>query len=37
MMSTLVQFGRSGFVGRFMSAASVARGERVVVRGPARR
>jgi hypothetical protein len=32
--SCLVQFGRSGFVGRFASAAALARGERVVVRGP---
>ncbi len=34
MSSTLVQFGRSGFVGRFASSAPVARGARVVVRGP---
>ena len=32
--SVLVQFGRSGFVGRFIAPAPVARGERVVVRGP---
>lgn len=32
--SCLVQFGRSGFVGRFSSAAALARGERVIVRGP---
>jgi cell fate regulator YaaT (PSP1 superfamily) len=32
--SALVQFGRSGFVGRFASAVPVARGERVIVRGP---
>ncbi len=32
--STLVQFGRSGFVGRFTSGAPLARGARVVVRGP---
>ena len=31
---TLVQFGRSGFVGRFASDAALARGTRVVVRGP---
>jgi len=29
----LIQFGRPGFVGRFHSATSLARGERVVVRG----
>lgn len=34
MTSTLVQFGRSGFVGRFASAAALARGARVIVRGP---
>lgn len=34
MTSCLVQFGKSGFVGRFASAAAVARGERAVVRGP---
>jgi hypothetical protein len=32
--SCLVQFGRSGFVGRFTATAAVARGERVIVRGP---
>src|SRR5262249_39645026 len=32
--SCLVQFGRSGFVGRFTSAAALPRGERVIVRGP---
>jgi hypothetical protein len=32
--SCLVQFGRSGFVGRFTAPAPIARGERVVVRGP---
>jgi hypothetical protein len=32
--SCLVQFGRSGFVGRFTAPAAVARGARVVVRGP---
>lgn len=32
--SCLVQFGRSGFVGRFATPAAVARGARVVVRGP---
>jgi cell fate regulator YaaT (PSP1 superfamily) len=32
--SCLVQFGRSGFVGRFTAPGPVARGERVVVRGP---
>ncbi|MCI0699515.1 MAG: hypothetical protein L0241_00320 [Planctomycetia bacterium] len=31
--SCLVQFGRSGFVGRFTSSEPVARGERVIVRG----
>jgi cell fate regulator YaaT (PSP1 superfamily) len=30
----LVQFGRSGFVGRFTAPAAVPRGERVIVRGP---
>lgn len=34
MTSCLVQFGKSGFVGRFASAVAVARGARVVVRGP---
>lgn len=34
MTSCLVQFGRSGFVGRFATTETVARGERVVVRGP---
>ncbi|MBM3981292.1 MAG: hypothetical protein FJ304_13585 [Planctomycetes bacterium] len=36
MISYLVQFGRSGFVGRFAAPpnAAVARGARVVVRGP---
>ncbi len=34
MISCLVQFGRSGFVGRFTSAVTPARGERVIVRGP---
>ena len=34
MTSTLVQFGRSGFVGRFAAPAAVPRGARVVVRGP---
>ena len=34
MTSTLVQFGRSGFVGRFTAPAAVPRGERVIVRGP---
>ena len=34
MTSRLVQFGRSGFVGRFATPAAVARGERVIVRGP---
>lgn len=34
MTSTLVQFGRSGFVGRFTADAAVPRGERVIVRGP---
>ncbi|MBN9121475.1 MAG: hypothetical protein J0I06_20385, partial [Planctomycetes bacterium] len=32
--SVLVQFGRSGFVGRFTAPAAVERGARVVVRGP---
>ena len=32
--SCLVQFGRSGFVGRFTSSAEHVRGERVIVRGP---
>jgi hypothetical protein len=32
--SCLVQFGRSGFVGRFASAGPLDRGTRVVVRGP---
>ncbi len=32
--SLLVQFGRSGFVGRFTAPAAVARGVRVIVRGP---
>ncbi len=32
--STLVQFGRSGFVGRFTSNVPLARGVRVIVRGP---
>ncbi|QJW94254.1 PSP1 C-terminal domain-containing protein [Frigoriglobus tundricola] len=30
----LVQFGRSGFVGRFTGAVTVPRGERVIVRSP---
>jgi cell fate regulator YaaT (PSP1 superfamily) len=30
----LVQFGRSGFVGRFTSSALLERGARVIVRGP---
>jgi hypothetical protein len=30
----LIQFGRLGFVGRFQSALALARGERVVIRGP---
>lgn len=30
----LVQYGRPGFVGRFRGTAPVARGDRVVVRGP---
>jgi cell fate regulator YaaT (PSP1 superfamily) len=30
----LIQFGRLGFVGRFPSALTLARGEKVVVRGP---
>lgn len=34
MTSYLVQFGKSGFVGRFASASAVARGERAVVCGP---
>lgn len=34
MTSTLVQFGKSGFVGRFTAAGPVARGARVVVRSP---
>ena len=34
MTSTLVQFGRSGFVGRFAAVAAPARGARVIVRGP---
>lgn len=34
MNSCLVQFGRSGFVGRFTSAVAYERGARVVVRGP---
>ncbi len=34
MKSVLVQFGRSGFVGRFASAVAVPRGERAIVRGP---
>ena len=34
MTSCLVQFGRSGFVGRFAAPAPVPRGARVVVRGP---
>jgi cell fate regulator YaaT (PSP1 superfamily) len=32
--SCLVQFGRSGFVGRFTSPAPLERGVRVIVRGP---
>lgn len=32
--SCLVQFGRSGFVGRFTAPAAVPRGGRVAVRGP---
>lgn len=32
--SCLVQFGRSGFVGRFTGSVAVSRGERVIVRGP---
>ena len=32
--STLVQYGRSGFVGRFTAPAAVPRGERVSVSGP---
>jgi len=34
VISSLVQFGRSGFVGRFATPTAVARGDRVVVRGP---
>ncbi len=34
MTSCLVQFGRSGFVGRFTAGAAMPRGERVIVRGP---
>ena len=34
MTSTLVQFGRSGFVGRFAALAALPRGARVVVCGP---
>jgi cell fate regulator YaaT (PSP1 superfamily) len=34
MTSALVQFGRLGFIGRFTATAGVARGERVIVRGP---
>lgn len=34
MTSCLVQFGKSGFVGRFAAAVAVPRGERVVVSGP---
>lgn len=34
MTSTLVQFGKSGFVGRFTTGAPVARGTPVVVRSP---
>ena len=30
----LIQFGRSGFVGRFRSALSLARGQRVMIGGP---
>jgi hypothetical protein len=30
----LVRYGRSGFVGRFISAVPIARADRVVVRGP---
>jgi hypothetical protein len=30
----LIQYGRPGFVGRFRSAQALARGDRVVVRGP---
>jgi len=30
----LIRYGRPGFVGRFTSALSLARGDRVVVRGP---
>jgi hypothetical protein len=32
--SCLIQFGRSGFVGRFTSTVAAERGARVVVRGP---
>ena len=32
--SCLVQFGRSGFVGRFTGTTAVSRGERVIVRSP---
>ncbi|MFM8275293.1 MAG: hypothetical protein ACKODX_23575 [Gemmata sp.] len=34
MTSTLVQYGKPGFVGRFTSPAAPRRGTRVVVRGP---
>lgn len=34
MTSTLVQFGKSGFVGRFTTAEALTRGARVVVRSP---
>lgn len=34
MPSVLVQFGTSGFVGRFRSGAAVPRGEAVVIRSP---
>jgi cell fate regulator YaaT (PSP1 superfamily) len=34
MTSCLVQFGRSGFVGRFTTSGALPRGERVIVRGP---
>ncbi|HEY1189453.1 MAG TPA: hypothetical protein VGE74_17500 [Gemmata sp.] len=34
MTSTLVQFGKSGFVGLFTAKQSCARGERVIVRSP---
>jgi hypothetical protein len=30
----LIQFGRLGYVGRFPSALALARGERVIIRGP---